>query len=1212
MKYERVIGLAIVMAMLGYAPAWASTDRSIVPLEEEISAVEKVDISSMAQIKVSDWATFKAAVENPANAGKAIVLTKDIIADANDPITTIGGQNIVVDGGNFTISGHADGGSFLVNNYWEDKNFVIQNITLSGFKGTSDENPYIRPSAIYNPYSIQNIHADFIGNSVVGISNTPSTNGISTFSIAGGGGGSDFADIVMGYTKGIPAAAGSAIYNKGFIGNVTGVFRDNFAQFTSNPSGISSFSQEPRTLINAAQGGAIYNYGNLFLVNSSFYDNYVATDASKDSLDGQFTQGGAIYNEGNLLIAADGAVSEFSGNKVKWGDGEDSSALFLNSLNSKTYLGAVNGGLLKFDDKISSIAQIDDILLRLKNENYKVSDDGEGGYFAEDPYGEIYHIQKVEKGYLIPMYSTPALSEQEILEVLGEFPPEFVTIENGNYIIRGEVDGYSIYMDAIKQADGSYTVTEYQIASNYGANLNIIGDESGRVEFNNALENIGTIDISGTNVDMNNGVGTIYRTITHDGGVTNINANVTAEDNIINKGGTMNVADTAKVYRTEINDGGLLHVATGGFAQDTTVNSGGQLSAEAQATLNNMLANDGAKLDIDMDAFLTGNIIIHSGALMGGTYDYNKIFKDEITDAGSLTLVGGLNDILTENSLVNSTDEKKLNLTDGNYVIGDGAQAVSGWDLLTFKDKAYVKLEGDIYLKGPNRKLIIENGSTLDLAGNSPTNYTINGSVSNDAMMTFTHPDDEADDITTIYGNYKAYNNAQMEIDVSPSTNTADLLRIDGDVEGTTNVTLNVLEYDVRPTQLIQFVEAANDDLSTGAYFNIYRVNNSAFNWNSLHLDDGWYTATDDIILDDTNEGYGTSNTGTMEDDVDLEADAVLPPNFPPAPTTPDFGFVSKGNPSVVGEAIAYMGLPSAGIEQTRDLTRNVASKVAASKVYNPKACSFYDTYYDGKVRRNAWASPVYSYSDVKAPFAYEAKISGLDAGFDIQSDFYNRLGVFASYRQGNYDFDGKGDDYYSKKGAEIDIDSYILGLYHRYDKGQMWAISQLFAGYQDVDLASDDGVSSSTDGFEFGASVEAGVAFVPTKDVTIEPTARVTYTQINYDDASDAYGKTAAYGDVRQLEFEAGVKFEKTYLSKYDYAKLYIKPSIIQTIGSGDVQVTSLRQVDGLKNATLGRIEVGGSMNFDSNWSGYANAFYTFGNDYTNIGANAGVNYAF
>ena len=444
-----------------------------------------------------------------------------------------------------------------------------------------------------------------------------------------------------------------------------------------------------------------------------------------------------------------------------------------------------------------------------------------------------------------------------------------------------------------------------------------------------------------------------------------------------------------------------------------------------------------------------------------------------------------------------------------------------------------------------------------------------------------------------------------MTIDVNPTDNTSDLLRIDGDVAGTTNVVLNIVGADVRPTERIKFVEALNDDLSTGAYFNIFRVDGSAFNWNSLYKDNGWYTATDDLIPNGSDAGYGTSDTGNIEDDADLTNDAVLPPNFPDIPSSKPAGDTSS--PSVVGEAIAYMGLPSAGIEQTRDMTRNITNKVASTKVYSQQCHGFYDCEYDGKALRNAWAAPVYSYSDVKAPYSYEAEVSGFEGGFDIQSDVYNRLGVFASYRQGSYDFDGDGDDYYSKVGADMDIDSYILGLYHRYDEGKLWTMGQIFLGYQDVSMNSDDGVSSSTDGIEFGAAVEGGLIFNPMTNLTIEPIIRLAYTQINYDDATDNYGKTAKYGDVRNIEVEAGVKVEKTYLRKNGYAKLYVKPSIIQNIGSGDVQVTSLRKVDGLENSTLGRIEVGGSMSFDEQWSGYANAAYTFGSDYTNLGLNAG-----
>ena len=123
--------------------------------------------------------------------------------------------------------------------------------------------------------------------------------------------------------------------------------------------------------------------------------------------------------------------------------------------------------------------------------------------------------------------------------------------------------------------------------------------------------------------------------------------------------------------------------------------------------------------------------------------------------------------------------------------------------------------------------------------------------------------------------------------------------------------------------------------MTTGAAFNIYRVVNSAYEWNSLYKDGAWYTGTTDLISDGSESGYGDINTGNMEDDEDLESDAELPEK-PEEPDNPGDGGnnPNPSNPRVVGEAIAYMGLPSAGIEQTRSMMQAVSDKVSATKVY--------------------------------------------------------------------------------------------------------------------------------------------------------------------------------------------------------------------------------------------------------------------------------------
>ena len=1244
-------------------------------------ALALVDISGKDKVEVGSWSELKAAVADSANAGKVIVLNGDITADADNPITSLGGAGIIIDGNGHTITGQTGSnyGQFINFDSSDKTDLIIQNVNFEGFGGVRNDYHAIYGGVIYNYFGkIGDIEANFsnnfvkheqegqsayggaIYNNTNGITNKDAEIGNITGNFTGnyaqassayGGAitntgdgkiGNITGDFITNYVQAGNDASGGAIDNWGTIGNIMGDFSGNYAQAGTYARGGAIYNSETIGNINGdftnnyaqsekssayggaiynygtigditgdfsgnsaqaetyARGGAIYNDGTMTLVNSSFTGNSAVTTAAKDSADGQQTKGGAIYTESDLTIKADNGQSIFKGNKVKWADGEESSAIYLAD-KYDTYanlsLEAKNGGKIQFDDKIASVNPIEAVLQEAINDGAVVTDDGKGGYIIEQG-GQQIHVENDNGTFWAFAWqdSVPADQIDTLLPQFEQMGLE-VTKKGENYYIvdpLGLLEGAPAKYEFILQEDGSYLGSAYQGLSPYGGNITISGDEGSQVVFNNAIENVAKIDISGTNVDANEGVGTIFRTITHDGGVLNINAGAKAEDSIVNQGGTMNVANSAKAYRTEVNNGGVLNVANGGFVQDTTVNTGGKLTAAAQATINNMLANDGAILDIDRDAYLTGNIIIHAAATMGGSYDYSKIFKDEITDKGSLTLVGGLNNILNESSLVNTTSDKKLNLTAGDYAIGDGAQAVLGWDVLSFKNNANVKLEGDIAMSDAKKLIYIENGSKLDLAGHSPSNYTITGSLANDGMVTFSHADDEADDITTVYGNYLAYNNAQMTIDVNPLTNKSDMMIVDGDVQGTTLVTLNVLN-EAKPSEKILFVEALNDNPDTGAAFYTQdgHIFGSPYKWNVLYENNRWYVGTDDVIPDGATNGYGDGDLGEVPEDSELEDGTVLPPNFPDTPSSGgDSGESETGGnnwfkkPSVVGEVIAYMGLPSAGIEQTRDMTRNVSSKVASTKIYSQQCHGYYDCEYNGQGLRNAWASPVYSYSKVDAPYKYEADITGLDAGLDLQADVHNRLGVFVSSRYGNYDFDGKGDDYYSKTGSEIDIDSYILGLYYRYDGGKYWAMSQVFGGYQDVDIASDDGFGSSTDGIVFGGSVEGGLTFTPRKDVVVEPTMRVGYTQINYDKLKDNYGKTADFDDVRNIEIEAGVKIEKAFARDRGFGKVYIKPSVIQNIGSGDVNVTGLQTVEGLEDATLGRVEIGGSMSFNESWS--------------------------
>ncbi len=412
-----------------------------------------------------------------------------------------------------------------------------------------------------------------------------------------------------------------------------------------------------------------------------------------------------------------------------------------------------------------------------------------------------------------------------------------------------------------------------------------------------------------------------------------------------------------------------------------------------------------------------------------------------------------------------------------------------------------------------------------------------------------------------------------VDVRFDKATNTIEsgTIRVGGDVSGATNVLVNALNSDVpsdKENAIVPFLYAPEDDENTSSSFNVSRVIGSPYMWHA-----------DKNILETPESGniWYLSLTDTEN---------------------PDY---TVAKPEITPETVAYGALPAAALEQTRNMVDNIGGQVAATRTQ------------DAAANYNLWVNPTYYTSNIDSPFVIDADIWGIEAGGDIQRDIHNRLGVFFSYRQGEYDMNGNGDKYRSPVGSEIDIDSYIAGLYYRYDNKNLYAFATLYGGVQEADIKTDDGMKSDTDGVEFGASAEVGYDYALTDSVTLTPELGVFYTQVNYDDASDNVGKSASYDDARQIELEAGVKLARTFMLDEGFASVYVKPSVVQTIVDGDeVSITGLGDVEALDDATLGRIEIGGRYGFTTNLSAYGWANYTFGSDYDATTFGLGLNYAF
>ena len=573
-------------------------------------------------------------------------------------------------------------------------------------------------------------------------------------------------------------------------------------------------------------------------------------------------------------------------------------------------------------------------------------------------------------------------------------------------------------------------------------------------------------------------------------------------------------------------------------------------------------------------------------ALGGAVYSANDL---TISADGTETLFRGN---YTEDSRgkinnavwMQGTDEARLNLNldvrNGGKIVFDdeidGGKAVS--NQIEYDGYAYdINITGDVCPQCTTNSVIFNSRVNNVYDFKVDTTQVVLGK---NASVNITH-------------DYIAVNNPYLRLDVDAANGQSGRLNIGGDVIGTTKVIVNTLNYkDIRGEESIVFASAPNDGQGNENSFSVFRVVGSPYMW--------------EVEYNETDKTWGlamnSQNNDYTEDCAEQSPDVKPTPHPMPAP---------GGKAEVAPEVIGYQSVTAAAVAQNANLIYNVMNKVTDNRLYCP-GCGFYDYYWNGEAFHNLWVNPVYTSLSIKSPTEIDADVWGIEAGGDLQHDLNNKLGLFVSYRKGSYDMNGGGERYYSTVGSEIDIDSYLAGLYYRYDRNNWYAFATLYGGIQQADIKTDDGIKSDTDGVEFGASLEAGYDYNLTDTVYLTPSLGVFYTQVNYDDATDSVGKKAEYNDLKQIELEAGVKLTKAFRLDEGYANVYVKPSVVQTLVDGDeVNITGLGKTNTLDDETLGRIELGGRYGFTDQLSAYGWANYTFGSDYDATTVGLGLNCA-
>ena len=1009
----------------------------------------------------------------------------------------------------------------------------------------------------YSSANIGNIYGNFTGNYA-------NTSGGAVYNFSAAKIGNIYGDFIENYSV---TSSGGAIYSTGTINNIYGNFIRNYASteggaITNNSLGkineiYGDFIDNSIFDAYSSLGGAISNVGTINNISGSFINNH-----SKISHATRLSFGGAIYSSGNLKFSSDGRHILFSGNYSEdVPRGKIYNAIYLGSETKRTLtFDTKNNGVITFNDQIetsSSVGSITSVINYTVNHNITLTGDGTGSVEFNNSLINIDNVSVSNSTIKFGSYKHPD-----------------ALLAHGNFIDKGNgYAGMSLANSTLELAYQGYSQLDIESLSLTGANNYI----SFGADFSaGTSDSIDAAAISGSGLKLKkiNTTGSLSagNTVTLFNNATTLITNIagfslvdsgniyTFSQTNSNKNITVATAGVLSTYPINISASQTLDFNDTNVSNETggVINNSGVLTLhDSDFTNNHKSSGNGGVINVDASSTLTeinnSNFIGNSttdlgGAIYGGN-DVTINANGEVVEFSNNQDTNGANDIYMANG-------SKLTLgvyNNGSIDINSGINGDVPYDL----DVVGIS-ENDVNLnasadnianvKVSNAQLNLADENFINGANLNLANGNIN--IANSSLNVFN------------IGNLTSSSGSIM-LDINPSNNTADVLNISGDISGEIKLILNSLNT-AAPTADILFAEAPMDNGATSGIFKVDRIIGSAYVWDPVLQGTSWYLTTHYNV-----GGY-------------------------------------KVNP----EVIAYLGLPAASLEQTRSMTSSIKNKVESNKMYFENCC-VYDELYNAKPLYNAWINPIYHSSVMREYTHIRSEVTGLEAGFDIQRDAFNKLGIFVSYRQGDHELRGDSKNYYSDIGSNIDIDSYISGLYYRHDYQGLWVFSTLYAGAQKADINTKDGLSSGSNGTQWGLSTEVGYVHPIEKDLTLSPSVEIRHTQISWDNADKTQtGLTAKYDTICQTEIELGFQLEKNFNIKAGSStSIYIKPSLIKPITDGGVVVSGLSKEDTYKDETLGHVEIGGKVSISGNMSAYGFAGHTKGSSYNATTFGLGLN---
>ncbi len=509
--------------------------------------------------------------------------------------------------------------------------------TLTSVKGDFTDN-YVKSGkvyggAIYNDNEISEVQGNFVNNYAEATYNEAyggaiynDTNGNIT-TITGNFAGNN---VQNNSTNNLYRTSGGAIFNKGTIGTLSANFYENYSKVTNNSNQISMY------------GGAIYNEKNITEITGNFEKNYAYSENSHRETT---ANGGAIYNATGALIGS--INSNFTANNAQSGRDAKGGAIY-NEGNITSITGKFEDNTAQGPNQGFGGAIYNKGTLTLTNSsftnNYATTD---GGAI----YTESDLTIEAKDGFLSQFSGNHTNSSSNAI---------YVSSGSANLNLKDTTGGIIQFDDEIDGTEG------YKI--------NIEGDMSSKIIFNNNIKNADiTLKNTVLNVKETDGTSDILKSskLTFDSGMLDVKDGKITNYNIKSVSGEGNVGLDLLLNSDECKgDTFTLSESGNGKINISSVNISGDVEG-GEYKIQIIKSPDGntqleivATVQDEATANMDNHTIIADGFSLATTDTTN----DSI-------LVSNLRDSLSEWAKLDSTEDKTFSFLDSsNYILSEDSE----------------------------------------------------------------------------------------------------------------------------------------------------------------------------------------------------------------------------------------------------------------------------------------------------------------------------------------------------------------------------------------------------------------------------------------------------------------------------------------------------------------------------------------------------------